>query len=311
MLAENKLCFSSFVFGKYQKFIPYYIYSIGQTYPKSYIKIFVDSSLEAHIHRALQILKENGISNFETVKLDIDTSVFSGMNIKGGNKKLVRWLVNPKYFENYEYIYIGDIDIFFLPEKTSLLDLHINQMNLLNVPFSNKVRRDRNGLLSNRLTGLHFIKTQEYYNKIHPVLKRLESNREYRKTYLSNIERDEQFLYKINKEVFNFDDEILSRAKRPWHGVHLGITRGNSGLDINSIKDNASLSIPEIQNYLTQYTKNPIFKAIQQEVFVQEFEVILRKLKIQYPISWWWKSFKLRTRNKLWDIKRIIKEVLK
>src|SRR5690554_7445117 len=83
-------------------------------------------------------------------------------------------------------------------------------------------------------------------------------------------------------EAFRFDPELLSRAERPWHGLHLGITRGNKDLDVKTIEENSSLSIDAVKMELKQYLKDPIFRQIQNQVFVVELEAVFRQLSVPY-----------------------------
>ncbi|RBP27162.1 hypothetical protein DFR65_1104 [Oceanihabitans sediminis] len=306
------LVFSSFVFGGYQKYIPYYIYSIWKTHPNSYIKVFTDKALEVNIYKTLKFLKENNIKNFEIIEMKTSLEEYEKYKMRGGGvKTLVRYLVGKEYFDAFDYAYIGDIDILFLPEQMSILDFHTRQLVELHQPFSNKVRLDKDGGITERLTGLHFFKTKEYFDKINPIISRIKTDQSYRDHYLKGLERDENFLYKINKEAFDFDPELLSRAQRPWHGLHLGITRGNKDLDIQTIQENSSLSIEEIINHLREYIQDPIFMEIQKKVFVVELEVILKELSIPYTFSWKYKGYKYRSGVKLRSTKRKLKKYLK
>lgn len=307
-----KLVFSSFVFGSYQKYIPYYIYSIWKTQPNCFVKIFIESSLESNIYETLEYLKRIKIDNFEIVILEDCFEEYKVHKMKGGGvRTLIRYLIGREGFNHFDYVYIGDIDILFLPEEQSILDFHIKQLTKLDLPFSNKVRLDKNGELTERLTGLHFFKTKEYLEKINPIITRIKKDKIYRDNYLVGLERDENFLYKINKEAFDFDPKLVSTAQRPWHGLHLGITRGNKDLDIETIEENSSLSLIEVKNYLRKYIKDPVFKKIQSKVFVIELEAILRELSIPYSLSWRFKGFKYRMRVQWRSTKRKIKGYLK
>ncbi|MDX1774834.1 hypothetical protein [Oceanihabitans sediminis] len=305
------LVFSSFVFGSYQKYIPYYIYSICKTHPRAHVKIFIEKPLEQDISKVLDYLKLNGVDKFEVIEWKASFDDFQSYKIRGGGKKLIRWILSKEYFDAFDYAYIGDIDILFLPEQMSILDFHIRQLVKFQMPFSNKVRLDKDGEVTERLTGLHFFKTKEYFDKINPNISRIKTDQSYRDDYLKGLERDENFLYKINKEAFDFDPELLSRAQRPWHGLHLGITRGNKDLDIQTIQENSSLRIEEIISHLREYIKDPIFKEIQKKVFVVELEVILKELSIPYTFSWKYKGFKYRCGVKWSSTKRKLKKYLK
>lgn len=307
-----ELVFSSFVFGSYQKYIPYYIYSIWKTHPDSFVKIFIEKDLELNIYEILEYLKKNKIGNFEIIKLKTSFEEYTKYKMKGGGvKTLIRYLIGEEHFNTFDYVYIGDIDILFLPEEMSVPDFHIRQLSKLRLPFSNKVRVDVNGEATQRLTGLHFFKTKEYFERISPIITRVKEDKAYREKYMHGLKRDEEFLYKINQEAFNFDVKTVSMAERPWHGLHLGITRGNKDLDIQTIEENSSLSLNEIKIHLKEYLKDPIFKEIQSKVFVVELEAILNKLSIPYPFSWRYKGFKYRMEYKLRSTKQKIKAYIK
>lgn len=311
-MSQNSFCFSSFVFGNYQKYIPYYIYSISKIYPTAFIKIFLEKSLQGNIKKVLEMFQKKGFVNFEVIEMQTSFDAYQVYKMKGsGAKTMIRWLFGKAYFTDFDYVYIGDIDIFFLPETISVLDFHIKQMHTLNLPFSNKVRLDKEGKLTERLTGLHFFKTEPYFNKIEPIINRVQNDKQFRDSYLKGLERNEHFLYKINMQAFNFNPEKVSKAKRPWHGLHLGITRGNKNVDISVIKDNSSLTLNEITKHLKVYAKDSLFKAIQKNVFVLEFAVILKELAISQPLSWKLQIYKQHTIYKLRAGKRGLKALIK
>src|SRR5690606_10746262 len=159
-----------------------------------------------------------------------NTEEYTDYKIQGGGKKLLRWLIPNSMFTNCKYVYFGDVDILILRENDQLNDFHITQLNKLNLPFSNKVRVDSFNKPVKRMTGLHFIDVINYYKTIQPIIDKIKSDSEYRKEYLADLHRDENLLYKMNKEAFMFDEKELIHAKRPWHGLHLGITRGNKNI---------------------------------------------------------------------------------
>lgn len=309
---DKSLCFSSFVFGSYQKYIPYYIYSIWKTYPNAFSKIFIETELNNDINEVLNYLRNNNVNNFEIIELHTSFAEYENFRMRGsGAKTLIRWLFGEENFSGFKYVYIGDIDILFLPEKISLIDFHSEQMKILNVPFSNKVRINNLGEITERLTGLHFFETQKYFEKIEPIIAKVVKDIHFRNQYLAGLERNEHFLYKINKEAFAFDPILVSKAQRPWHGLHLGITRGNKDLDIPIIEENSSLSLNEVKYHLKEYIQDPIFRQIQRKVFVIELEVILRELSIPYSFSWRYKGFKYRSCDKWNSAKKNINRLLK
>lgn len=151
---KDTLCFTTYVFGAYQRYIPYYIYSIGKIYPEIHTKIFVDRGIDDNVEHALSIIKKKGYKNFEILIANFDEeNSFRDYKIKGGGRKtLYRWLFDFENFKEYDYLYYGDVDIIILPENISILNLHKQKIKEFNVPFSNKVRADNYGNLTKRLT---------------------------------------------------------------------------------------------------------------------------------------------------------------
>lgn len=283
----EKFCFSTFVFGRYQKFIPFYVYSIVKTYPNADIKIFTDMPIEGQVNKSLEIIKCKGFSNFEIILLREEHSFFlNGLNIVGGEKKLIRWLIGLEYFSSYEYVYFGDVDIFYLKENTSLFETHLNQMKRLGLPFSNKVRLLSNGSYAKRLTGLHCVKVAPYFEKIQPIITLFYNDIEFRQNLLKDVSRDEHLLYNFCKYAFNFDDECLIKSIRPWHGIHLGITRGNKKLNQQQIIENSSLSLDELKLELIALVQDDMFKQIQNELFLEEFYHIMKGLNLKITLKW-------------------------
>lgn len=88
-----ELVFASIVFGSYQKFIPYYIYSINVTHPSAAIKIFVETALNEKISRVLKILQRNNFQ-FEIVELPNSFKEFDDVKMKGAGGKINNSMVD-------------------------------------------------------------------------------------------------------------------------------------------------------------------------------------------------------------------------
>lgn len=179
---NKKVCFTALVYGKYQKYIPYFIYSCLHIHKFAFVKIYYIGAVSEKILKTLESLKQKGYSNFEICKPPFeDYSIFDDYKIKGGGTNtLFRYLFKYEDFKEFEYVYFGDIDILFLEEKVSFLDYHLGYFNKHNIPFSNIVRRDDDGNLTQRLTGLHFVKVKEYFSKTDAIVKKIIKNIEYR-----------------------------------------------------------------------------------------------------------------------------------
>ncbi|NMH25328.1 hypothetical protein [Flavobacterium solisilvae] len=287
----KKLCFTTFIFGSYQKYIPYYIYSIGRTYPEAYVKVFIDKSLNNKVLKCLDTIKTNGFVNFEIIPVNFQNlDYFNDYKIRGGGTKtLFRWLFDYKYFIDFDYLYYGDVDILILPEKEPLLELHVRKIKDFKVPFSNMVRKNDKGVILNRLSGLHFVETKQYFEKINPIICQILNNQVYRDEIMKDVVRDEQLLYEMNKIAFDFDESLLASFQRPIHGIHLGFLRTIK--NIQSIKDHLnyhqiSVSQEELIESLKIIYKDPIFQKISKLCFLNEFYILNKYLKINNPISW-------------------------
>jgi hypothetical protein len=128
-------------------------------------------------------------------------------NFKGITPGMVRFVETPEWMS--EYTYIGDVDILIL--EPNITDAHLADMHRSGLPYSNVLRPNRQ-----RLTGLHFTRSDRYY----PV--RLPTDLD----WLSN---GEEALYRIvaanGLPLPNPDDHW-----RPVHGIHLSLNRAPTNL---------------------------------------------------------------------------------
>ena len=249
-----KNAFCSFIYGSYYRFIPYYLFSIQKNYPQEYILLFYDGKLPKTYKAYVNL--------FPNVKLveevDFDMEWLQDVNHRGAVKQSYRHLCYYDFFADYETIYFGDVDILLLNEKESLFEFHKKQANKVGLPFSNKVRPlpDNPQKASQRLTGLHFIEVEPYYDKMFPVIKKFKNNKAYRSKIIENTERNEHILYNLCKEAFCFDPSLLLLNQRPWHGFHLGLVRGKNYLNLETVKENSSLSLKDLKKQLKDLNIN-------------------------------------------------------
>ena len=219
----SKVCLTTFVYGsKYQDFIPLFIYSALKAYPDYYIKLFVYGRLKEKIKQQLKMLETLG--DFEVLENQFnDLSISSPLEAR-----TVRWILPYESFQNFDYLYVVDIDIFYIKEPIELHEQHIKHMDFLGLPFSNIIRnysakahslkliyqrlRDTgptnfinfvtSGILkSKQLSGLHFIRVNPYFKEVEESRNKLEqliSTKKYRKNILNN---DEVFLYEMIRDA--------------------------------------------------------------------------------------------------------------
>lgn len=232
---NERLCIATWVYGrKYQGWIPVYVYSIKKNYPEYDIKIFVDGMLSLGIKRLLEKYKlTDSVQIIENILKKDNFPSKSDME-----KRCIRWLIGGDRFKEYDYVYMGDIDIYIVKEEEDLLQQHIKMIQKTRWNYSNAIRltladyykyrkkMDSRHLM--RLTGLHFIKVNEYYKQIKKaqqfVLKYLLSKKRIRFIDDLFFKDDERCLWLIiflshlgfPKESY----ELSSDNIRPLHGVH-------------------------------------------------------------------------------------------
>lgn len=238
----KKMCFVVFLYGKqYQWYIPLYIYSINKSYPGYDIRIYINEDLSYDLKCLLQnasFLKNYTIIDNvrENNKYQVPHIVPTSKNKELFNISLqsARWILYDSAFEDYNAIYIGDIDIFISKENYDLYDQHMKHCNFMKIPFSNMPRRWEKRQLCNfkknfsdlkkfgiyellrklrdknryihRLSGLHFVVVKEYYPKVMPFFKtyqkELEDITKTRSTkWCKCVFNDEVVLFDLIKEA--------------------------------------------------------------------------------------------------------------
>ncbi len=212
----ERVCVVAFSFGEYYRYIPYYIYTFLRAYDYVHIKVFLSEKTEECIglQDSLILLNKYFKGRFDVYENYNKQINVQGNNLTGGNKKITRWVIPYKYVQGFDYCYIGDIDFLILSESYDFKEVHKEHMEITGLPFSNAVRSEKD----KRLTGLHFIKTEEYYRVMKNVIESLDNN--YDQLLLDKFS-DEQVLYELCHR--GFDLSMLSKADplRPYHGVHL------------------------------------------------------------------------------------------
>ena len=256
---NSKVCLTTYVYGaNYQNYIPLFVYSAKKSYPEYYIIIFIHGKLKDKVKKQLDLIKQQ-------YEFDVIENQFDDLNIINGfEARTLRWVLPSKYFAKFDYLYIVDIDIFYIKEPLALHCQHIEHMEYLDLPFSNAIRyyctkalsmkaiylRIRDSgmhnflkyiftgtLSSKKLTGLHFIKIDPYIDIVkqnQENLIQLIKSKSYRERVLIN---DEVLLYEmIEKSGFDMsrlgtiknDAEMLDfiNPKRAVFRPHHGIHLG-------------------------------------------------------------------------------------
>jgi hypothetical protein len=229
-MEHKDLCITTYVFGnKYQQFIPLYLYSIMRAYPEYEAIVFIDDKLDENVKRQINTLEAG--RTFRIVEGCQDR--FG--RLSGQPAASVRWILYDKQFEDYESIYIGDIDFFICQESLPLFEQHTTHCDVTGLFYSNALRypvnhesRDLRSIAARitrdlsvanlraimfppkntyRLSGLHFVRTKEYFDAVRhllPKYKKLIQSTSMRRVYLKHHRggfNDECLLYDLVQEA--------------------------------------------------------------------------------------------------------------
>ena len=186
----KKICIVMYVFGDtYQEYIPLFLLSLFKVYPGYGVRIYLDRGMSDIVAKSMYMFSEMDVTVVEHYDdgLKLTKKARSYEQIS----KCVRWLVYDPAFEQYESVYIGDIDILFFAEKTPMFEEHMRHCEFLNKPYSNIARSHKlnkklllkpiaRNLIKfgfgqsakfylsrqsqvKKLSGLHFMKTKPYF----------------------------------------------------------------------------------------------------------------------------------------------------
>jgi hypothetical protein len=196
-------------------------------------------------------------------------------------KKAFRWLIFYDFYLDYQYIYVGDIDILISKENENIVDQHVKHMNYLNTNYSNifRFREPRTTIkevlsklkkwgfritinnfsnrnqITPRLSGLHFYSTsiynEEYFSSLKKVINdiNITFQGKSKENSIFNYNTDEFVLFKViygsNNKISivneNSSNSPQSIRFRPVHGIHLRNWRDNPDRWRHSILNEISL----------------------------------------------------------------------
>ncbi|WP_020617525.1 hypothetical protein [Paenibacillus daejeonensis] len=250
-----------FVFGDYTRFIPFYIYSILSNYPDYGIKIFTQGTLDRNEERCLQLLEQRFPGSFE-----IRTNYMRKLVLPPGDpqtrtkiKKALRWLIPYKELKGFQNVYIGDVDFLIVKESPAMLEAHLHHCKTTGLPFSNAIRPG-----TRRLSGLHFFRVDEYFQKMTPVIDYYMENLNEVGDIVTRGKGNEEFLYHMIERGIGFKG-IDKLRYRPHHGFHLGnvinrqIKAGYLGYGQPASSKPGKPSLDRIKPQLKAYYEDPLF----------------------------------------------------
>lgn len=206
------LCFSTFVYGWYQDFIPIYIYSILTAFPQHHVKIFLHEQLSETNKYCLSLIPSD---NFEIVE---NFKELDSCNIQ--HLSAYRFLLTRDHFKDFDYIYMGDVDFLIYNQfNDNFYDFYVSHCKKTKLPFSNEWNYDFGKY---RMTGLHFMIKDPYFDQMDSWIENMKRGTNNFKTQSpQSPSLDEEMLHYMTFHAF--DLRPLIGYRRPYHGLHFGI----------------------------------------------------------------------------------------
>ena len=198
----KNLCFSTVVNEAYQEYIPLFVLYALRAYPQSEVLIHFQGSLHPIVSECLESLESEGRFHIEPILVEIPPENVQAL-------KALRYLIYADSFADFEYVYIGDIDLVIVAEEVDLVSHHAAQCAASGLPYSNRVRTG-----TKRLTGLHFVRSKDYFAPLRPLMKK-NLDRIVRNEFEGS---NEELLYEMMRDCFGLPPRS---NKRPHHGIHL------------------------------------------------------------------------------------------
>lgn len=265
---EELLCLQV-IWGWYQYFMPFYTFSVLESYPSYHVRFVLLDDLIPEVGLLMDEIKAAGYSRFSILrKKKLELREFSG-----ATDMYERWLLDRSYFAGFDYAWIGDIDFLHVREQPTWLEQEIEAAEYDGFPYSN-VTREANGPYPDTLTGWHFIIVEPYYDAMEGVI------REYKTNPVSMYNPDlgrpmenERLLYYLAKKGIGVRESTDPNRKHTWrmtHGMHLGKYRRN----VNG-------TMPDwcITDQIRTQVKNELFQQLVRKANHPEIRHIMNRLQ--------------------------------
>ena len=262
----KKLCFSSFVHGWYQDFIPLFLYSIYRSYPDHDCLIFLREYLCRNNIISLEALRKK-YDHFRLVEeyREVDCTYVKHL-------PAVRFLIPGEAFQEYDFLYMTDIDFLILQEyDLTFYDYYWEHCRFTGLPFSNSFFTDH--LNRTRLTGLQFMVVKPYYESMNPIMQRVIGGDPYCQSIIDSLAFDEQCLYYMANQTF--DLSLLNGYSRPHHGIHFGHVR-EKAMGSSFIKKTRHLLWDQHQVTLAEMWEDDLFQLIYGNLGSEARQVVDR-----------------------------------
>lgn len=312
---KSRICLTTFIYGlKYQSYIPFLLYSCHKAYPQYDVVLFIHGKLDESIKILMQKLE---LTNNVRIREDYFNNCEKMTPTKS---QALRWVLWDDCFNEYDYLYTVDIDMFYIREPIELHAQHIMHMNLIGLPISN-LRRKASHIPTNisfvrnrlknagfksfikfftsnkeqfRLSGLHFVNVKDYYSLLTEEIRskyreEIYNNNIYK--YVMGVGSDEILLYEIVKGIgidvskislqTNSTDMLdFSNPNRHEFRPHHGIHMGIFRNE-NAIKESRKILESEPYQFYLQYFKDEI---IRDKIFLKILEEAPENIKYTFKL---------------------------
>lgn len=199
------LCISTVVDKEYMAYLPLFVHCCNKVYPNYHIRLFMRDPCPYDL--------KSWKLKYELIPMFEDYPRYKYASIA------LRFAIDKKYYADFDYIYITDIDMMIMRESRDIEYFHVMEMQQTGLCYSNSLRNANHyeGTLS--LTGLHFA-TKKWFLKTNNIVE------EYRILFEKGIiglyrEYDGVMLYRIVTRsglMLPLKYKLASRH----HGIHLG-----------------------------------------------------------------------------------------
>lgn len=210
----HRVCFYNVVQGeRYAAYVPVYLLALRHTYPESGALIECHGPVSEAVRAAI-----------ESVRLPRHVVRFIDWQWpRPGDAMWARWAACREEFDAYEYVFIGDIDYLFAPETPNLLERRVAAMGEHCV--SNTDKLDAVPEVDRRMTGLHMVRVQPYYDRIRGEAAELE--RLLRAGSKPDWAWSSYFQQPDNQKALRVMLErsgigVLPQGFFEYHGIHIG-----------------------------------------------------------------------------------------
>lgn len=221
-----KIGIVSYVHGWYVDYLPTFIYSVKKAYPHYTIKIFLREQLPDGLREKCNdaIIVEDYFKNR------------AKQEEPGKVPYYLRFLIPYEQLEEFDRVFICDIDLLMVKEDPSLDKQLDSIMRQTGLPFANYLRNKKESW-PERFTGWHYIDVKRYFHKTKQAIKSIDPSFDitqiphysYYDGFGNKRYGQEALLHKIIMDSFDFDPESVRQSILNFpthHGLHLGPLRG-------------------------------------------------------------------------------------